>query len=144
LSLMAATLTASEAEFSSGGAKLRTFSSSKGGSFAPPSAERAGVQGGAAQPPLAQAKEDTRAAEPAAAAGPLLLVANKGDHTLGIVDPQAGRQLATVEESGITGHEVIASPDGLTAYVPIYGNSGVGRPGTDGQTLDVIDIAARR
>jgi YVTN family beta-propeller protein len=49
-----------------------------------------------------------------------------------------------VEESGITGHEVIASPDGRTAYVPIYGNSGVGKPGTDGQTLDVIDIASRR
>jgi len=74
----------------------------------------------------------------------LLLVANKGDHTLGIIDPREGRQVATVEESGITGHEVIASPDGRTAYVPIYGNSGVGRPGTDGQTLDVIDIASRR
>jgi YVTN family beta-propeller protein len=74
----------------------------------------------------------------------LLLVANKGDHTLGIIDPVAGRQVAVVEESGITGHEVIASPDGRTAFVPIYGNSGVGRPGTDGQTMDVIDIASRR
>src|SRR5216683_7956721 len=74
----------------------------------------------------------------------VLLVANKGEHTLGIIDPEAGKQLATVEESGVTGHEVIASPDGRTAYVPIYGNSGVGRPGSDGQTLDVIDIASRR
>ena len=74
----------------------------------------------------------------------LLLVANKGDHTLGIVDPVAGRQVAAVEESGITGHEVVASPDGRMAFVPIYGNSGVGRPGTDGQTMDVIDIALRR
>ena len=77
-------------------------------------------------------------------AGGLLLVANKGDHTLGIIDPVAGRQVATVEESGVTGHEVIASPDGRTAYVPIYGDSGVGRPGTDGQTMDVIDITSRR
>ena len=76
--------------------------------------------------------------------GGLLLVANKGDHTLGIIDPVAGRQVAAVEESGVTGHEVIASPDGRTAYVPIYGNSGVGRPGTDGQTMDVIDIASRK
>jgi YVTN family beta-propeller protein len=76
--------------------------------------------------------------------GGLLLVANKGDHTLGIIDPVAGRQVAAVKESGITGHEVIASPDGRTAYVPIYGDSGVGRPGTDGQTMDVIDIASRR
>lgn len=73
----------------------------------------------------------------------LLLVANKGDHTLGIVDPDTGRQLAKVEESGITGHEVIASPDGRTAYVPIYGDSGVGRPGSDGRSMDVIDIASR-
>ena len=77
-------------------------------------------------------------------AGGLLLVANKGDRTLGIIDPAAGRQVATVEESGITGHEVIASPDGRTAYVPIYGNSGVGKSGSDGQTMDVIDIASRR
>src|SRR5258706_9157898 len=74
----------------------------------------------------------------------LLLVANKGDHTLGIIDPAASRQLATVEESGVTGHEVIASPDGRTAYVPIYGNSGVGKPGTDGSTIDIIDIASRK
>lgn len=74
----------------------------------------------------------------------VLLIANKGEHTLGLVDAQAGKQVATVAESGVTGHEVIASPDGKTAYVPIYGNSGVGKPGTDGQTIDVIDIASRK
>ncbi|MEN3335319.1 MAG: hypothetical protein V7641_4684 [Blastocatellia bacterium] len=74
----------------------------------------------------------------------LLLVANKGDQSLGIVDPALGRQLATVAENGITGHEVIASPDGRMAYVPIYGNSGVGKPGTDGNNLVIIDIAARK
>jgi YVTN family beta-propeller protein len=76
-------------------------------------------------------------------AGGLLLVANKGDQTLGIIDPALGKQVATVKESGVTGHEVIASPDGKRAYVPIYGNSGVGKPGSDGQTLDVIDLATR-
>ena len=86
-----------------------------------------------------------RAADaPAKSAGGLLLVANKGDHTLGIIDPVLGKQVATVKQSGVTGHEVIASPDGKTAYVPIYGDSGVGKPGTDGQTMDVIDIASRR
>jgi YVTN family beta-propeller protein len=74
----------------------------------------------------------------------LLIVTNKGDHTLGIIDPTLGRQVATVEESGVTGHELIASPDGKTAYVPIYGDSGVGRPGSDGSTIDVIDLAARK
>lgn len=83
-------------------------------------------------------------ASPTAPSGGLLLVDNKADHTLGIVDPEAGKQIAVVPESGITGHEVIASPDGKLAYVPIYGNSGVGQPGTDGQTLDVIDIRSHQ
>ena len=74
----------------------------------------------------------------------MLLVANKGEHTLGIIDPNARQQIAKVDETGVTGHEVIASPDGRLAFVPIYGNSGVGLPGTDGSTLDVIDLASRR
>jgi YVTN family beta-propeller protein len=73
-----------------------------------------------------------------------LLVVNKGEQSLGIVDPTSGLQIATVPEGGITGHEVAASPDGRLAYVPIYGNSGVGRPGTDGRNIVVIDIAARK
>lgn len=74
----------------------------------------------------------------------LLLVDNKGEKTLGIIDPVAGQQIAVVEEEGETGHEVAASPDGKRAYVPIYGNSGVGHPGTDGQLLRVIDLASRK
>ena len=74
----------------------------------------------------------------------LLLVCNKGDHTLGIIDPQTCRQVAAVPEDGITGHEVAASPDGQRAFVPIYGNSGVGSPGTDGTLLRVIDLASRK
>ena len=77
-------------------------------------------------------------------AGALLLVVNKGEQTLGIVSPGTDEQLAAVPEGGITGHEVAASPDGRTAYVPIYGNSGVGRPGTDGRNMVVIDIDARK
>jgi YVTN family beta-propeller protein len=73
-----------------------------------------------------------------------LLVANKGDHAMGIINPAEGRQMAEVPEGGITGHEVTASPDGKTAYVPIYGNSGVGKPGTDGKNLVVIDLESRR
>ena len=74
----------------------------------------------------------------------LLLVANKGSRTLGIIDPGAGRQIATVAEDGVTGHEVAASPDGKRAFVPIYGNSGVGGAGTDGRLLRVIDLATRQ
>jgi len=73
-----------------------------------------------------------------------LLVANKGDQTLGLVEPNAMAQTATVPEGAITGHEVVASPDGRFAYVPIYGNSGVGQPGTDGRNMVVIDLASRK
>jgi len=92
----------------------------------------------------ALAPAGSRSPQPDVPAHGYLLVANKGDHTLGIIDPEAGRQVATVDERGITGHEVVASPDGRTAYVPIYGNSGVGSPGTDGRTIAVIDVAGRR
>lgn len=77
-------------------------------------------------------------------AGGLLLACNKGDHTLGIIDTAAGTMLAAVPEDGTTGHEVAASPDGKFAYVPIYGNAGVGKAGTDGSLLRVIDIASRQ
>jgi DNA-binding beta-propeller fold protein YncE len=72
-----------------------------------------------------------------------LLVANKGARVLSIIDPVTHAEVGRVAENGVTGHEVTASPDGKTAYVPIYGDSGVGQPGTDGRTLVVIDIAAR-
>ncbi len=71
-------------------------------------------------------------------------MANKGDQSLSIIDPGSGQQVATVPEGGVTGHEVAASHDGRLAYVPIYGNSGVGRPGTDGRNMVVIDIALHK
>jgi DNA-binding beta-propeller fold protein YncE len=73
-----------------------------------------------------------------------LLVAQKGDTSLAIVDPATGAVIASVQEGGTTGHEVAGSPDGKLAIVPIYGNSGVGRPGTDGKKIVVIDLAAHR
>ena len=76
--------------------------------------------------------------------GGLLLVANKGNQTLGIIDPAAGRQIVTVAVDGVTGHEVAASPDAKRAFVPIYGNAGVGKPGTDGRLLRVIDLTTRQ
>jgi YVTN family beta-propeller protein len=78
------------------------------------------------------------------AASGWLLVANKGDNAMGIIDPLSGKQVAEVAEGGVTGHEIIASADGKLAYVPIYGNSGVGMPGTDGSNMVVIDLASRK
>ena len=46
-------------------------------------------------------------------AAPRFLVANKGDRTLGIIDPVVGRQVAVVAENGVTGHE------GLERSLPI-------------------------
>jgi len=80
----------------------------------------------------------------AAASSGWLIVANKGDQTVGIIDPASGREMATVPEGGTTAHELIASPDGRFAYAPIYGNSGVGKPGTDGTNMVVVDLAAHK
>ncbi len=76
--------------------------------------------------------------------GPFLLVANQGDHTLSLIDPMAGKGIAAIPVGGVTGHEVAVSADGKMAYVPIYGDSGVGRAGTDGSTMAVINLAARK
>lgn len=73
-----------------------------------------------------------------------LLVTNKGDRTLSLIDPTTNRQIATVAEDGVTGHEVAVSADGKRAFVPIFGDSGVGKPGTDGQLIRVIDLAERK
>ncbi len=73
-----------------------------------------------------------------------LLVANQKDHTLSLIDAASARQVATIQEDRITGHEVATSPDGRTAYLPIYGDAGVGRPGTDGHEMLVIDLPSRK
>lgn len=77
-------------------------------------------------------------------AGDLLLVTNKGDQALSLIDPAKHEQIAVVPEEGVTGHEVIASLDGKLAFVPIFGNSGVGKPGTDGEIIRVIDLEQRK
>jgi DNA-binding beta-propeller fold protein YncE len=88
------------------------------------------------------------AAGAGAQAGGRLLVAVKGTQSLVIVDPVAGKVIASVSEGKLPGkdtaHEVAASQDGKLAFVPIYGDSGVGKPGSDGRTMVVIDLAAQK
>src|SRR3989442_13509499 len=84
-----------------------------------------------------------RVAKPAPPAGGLLVVANQKEHTVLVVDPDNRRELAKISV-GVNGHEVIVSNDSRFAYIPIYGNSGVGRPGADGSKNDGIDLAVRR
>src|SRR5690242_16103435 len=69
-------------------------------------------------------------------AQPKLLALSKTDHTLAIVDPSTLKILGKVAV-GIDPHEVIASSDGKTAYVSIYG-------GGRFHEIDVIDIGQKK
>ena len=74
----------------------------------------------------------------------VLLATNQFANTLSIIDPTAGKEIAVLPEEHITGHELETSPDGRSVYIPIYGNSGVGKPGTDGHEILVVDVPSRR
>jgi len=75
-----------------------------------------------------------------------LLVVNQGDSDVSLIDPASGKTVATVAENtpGVHAHEIAASADGRTAFLPIYGSAGVGKPGIDGHEMLVIDLATRR
>jgi DNA-binding beta-propeller fold protein YncE len=75
-----------------------------------------------------------------------LLVVNQGDATVSVVDARAARQVAVIDEhvTGVHGHEIAVSADGKTAFVPVYGSVGVGKPGIDGHEMLVIDLPSRR
>lgn len=75
-----------------------------------------------------------------------LLVANQGDSTLGFIDLKSGKQVAALAEGvpNMHGHEVTASPDGKTAYMPIYGNVGVGQPGLNGTEMLLVDVPTQK
>src|SRR3984893_3747891 len=77
------------------------------------------------------------------AANGLLVVANQYEHTALLVDTETRREVAKIVV-GVNGHEVAVSKDGRFAYLPIYGNSGVGKPGTDGSSIDVVDVRERK
>ena len=72
-----------------------------------------------------------------------LVVANQKEHTVLFVDPVKRQALASVVV-GVNGHEVAVSQDGRLVYVPIYSNVGVGKEGTNGQFVDVIEIASHK
>jgi YVTN family beta-propeller protein len=74
---------------------------------------------------------------PAVGAAAQLLVLNKSDATLVFVDPASGKIGATVP-TGEGPHEVEVSSDARLAFVSNYGAR------TSGNTLSVIDIAARK
>lgn len=65
-----------------------------------------------------------------------LLALSKTDHTLAIVDPSSLKVLARIPV-GSDPHEVIASTDGKTAYVTIYGGGSL-------HEINVIDLIAQK
>jgi YVTN family beta-propeller protein len=83
---------------------------------------------------------------PASLPGQTLLVVNQGDADVSIVDASTARQIATIAENtrGVHVHEIAVSADGRTAFAPVYGSSGVGRPGIDGHEMLVIDVPSRK
>jgi YVTN family beta-propeller protein len=68
-----------------------------------------------------------------------LIVINQKQHAVDLVDPATGKLLTAVNV-GVNGHEIVLSKDETLAYVPIYSNVGVGKTGTNGQFIDVIDL----
>src|SRR4051794_4533586 len=70
--------------------------------------------------------------------GGRLVVLNKEDATLAIVDPESGRVLATVP-TGQGPHEVVVSADGKLAFASNYGTGPA-----PGHTISMIDLAARK
>jgi YVTN family beta-propeller protein len=69
-----------------------------------------------------------------------LLVVNQRDHDVSLIDAASGHESLTIDVGGVTGHEVAVSPDGRKAFIPIYGSAGVGKPGTDGHSITVVDV----
>src|ERR1700756_3851783 len=69
---------------------------------------------------------------------PTLLVLEKSDNMLAIVDP-ANLQIVARVPAGQDPHEIVASPDGKLAYISNYGGSD-----STLNTISVIDLTARK
>jgi len=82
-------------------------------------------------------------AQDTARPGGQLLVVNLREHSLSLVDPKARSVVATIPLE-VSGHEVTLSEDERFAYVPIYSDAVLGDPGSNGETIDVVDLKARK
>jgi DNA-binding beta-propeller fold protein YncE len=82
----------------------------------------------------------------ALAADPLVsdvVVVNQPERTLQLIEGRTGAVKFTAQ-MGVNPHEVTVSPDGRYAVSPIYGDAGVGRPGTDGRLIEMVDLETGR
>ena len=72
-----------------------------------------------------------------AASAQTLLVGNKSDDTVDLIDLESGESMATLP-TGVGPHEIAVSPDGRTAVVSNYGDRE-----TPGASLTVVDVVER-
>jgi DNA-binding beta-propeller fold protein YncE len=73
----------------------------------------------------------------------VLLVVQKGDHSLGYYDFETGEELARVPLDRYP-HEFTLSPDGSRAYQCHFGVALAEDAGPGGNTVSIVDVAARR
>jgi YVTN family beta-propeller protein len=100
---------------------------------------------------LLTAAATARGAGPLPASRGYVLVTNVLDKSLSIVDPIAEKEIARVPVTGIDPDEVEAfprqvavSPDGRTAWVPIYSDTEVGGEGTSGRSITIVSLTERK
>jgi YVTN family beta-propeller protein len=79
----------------------------------------------------------TIAATPAPCAAQSLLVLNKNDATLSIIDPSNGKTVASIP-TGEGPHELAVSADGKLAFAANYGGQ------TPGNSISIIDLASKK
>jgi hypothetical protein len=77
------------------------------------------------------------------AATEILLVVQKGDHSLGYYDFASGAELARVALDPYP-HEFTLSPDGRHAYACHFGVALAEDEGPGGHTVSIVDVAARK
>lgn len=73
----------------------------------------------------------------------VILVVQKGDHSLGYYDFATGEELARVPVDPFP-HEFTLSPDRRSAYLASFGVALAEHPGDGGHTVSVVDVVGRR
>ena len=73
----------------------------------------------------------------------VIVVVQKGDHSLGYYDFHTGEELARVPVDPFP-HEFAISPDGRRAYLANFGVALAEHGGPGGNTVSVVDIQARQ
>jgi YVTN family beta-propeller protein len=79
--------------------------------------------------------------------GQSLIVVNQSNASISIIDPVTRAVTVSIDQQQpgrMRAHEVAVSLDGKTAYLPVYGDAGVGLPGADGQSMLLLDMPSQK